>query len=104
MHNQDLERVGAAWDRGPRSGFRIRPNWSLLSSITSMSGVTAALPPSLSKNDGYKVLNTSWHHKRASYIMVPIIKSCPAVQALRPTCCVTLCRSLHFSKLGFQCI
>lgn len=78
-----MHSLGAAWDRGPGSGFRIKLT-GRLSSITSMPHVTTAKPPSLSQNNGYKVLSTSWHRQRASYIVVLSLKSCLAIQPLRP--------------------
>lgn len=93
---------GGSMGQGSKLRFQDQADWSQLSSITSMPRVTAAKPPSLSRNNGYKVLSTSWHRKRASYVIVLILKSCLAMQALRPTCCVALCKSLHFSKLGVQ--
>lgn len=100
---KDLETTGrAVWDSGPSSGLRIRLTWAQLSSITSMPHVTPAVSPSLSQSNKYKVLNSSWHLRRASYITILIIKSCLTVQSLKSTCYVTLCKSLHFSKVGVQ--
>lgn len=95
MLSQNLETTeGAEWDRGPSSGFWIRLTWAQLS---SMPHVTMASAPNLSQNKGYKILDSSWHLRRALYIIVLIIKSYIIAQALRPTCSVTLCKSLHFS-------
>lgn len=88
--------------QGSKLRFQDQADWSRLSSITFMPRVTMAKPLSLSQNNGYKVLSTSWHRKRASYVIVLNLKSCLAIQVLRPTCCVALCQSLHFSKLGVQ--
>lgn len=69
MQSQDLEtKEGAAWDRGPSSGFRVRLTRAQLSSIASMPRVTPAMSPSISQSNGYKVLNSGWHLRRAPYI------------------------------------
>lgn len=93
---------GDSMGQGSRLRFQDQADWSQLSSITSMPRVTTTKPPSLSQKNGYKVLGTSCHRKRASCRIVLILKSCLAIQTLRSTCCVALCKSLHFSKLGVQ--